>query len=268
MARSPIVTQYDYSQDPGSSITGPFLAGAPGSNMLIPRPQLTAMAGAGNISFTLNLAAARLIGLIYMLNLVADSAASISVSAGGYSVTTTCSPADLSGLYDPIEWVGLGRPRFFVPPAPVSAGVVNVSITGSGTPIQIGYMGVASIWQAPIGMAFGESITVQDISDVQRVPFGSSYIVHRGKVRRLSMGFGFLRQDGIYGTGTGDEVFSGPLKVAVINGKSSPIAAVPFPDDPYHIERQSVAGFTTNDQQFANEQFATWNTQFQIDQMI
>ena len=130
-------------------------------------------------------------------------------------------------------------------------------------------MGICSIWQAPIGMQFGWGVTVSDLSTLDRVTFGTPYPTQKQGLRLLNMSFNWLRQGGIYGTGT-DQVFSGtsaPLQSAIIAGKARPIAGVPFPDDTDTVERLSVGGFINTDQAFANENFATWQTAFQIQQM-
>jgi hypothetical protein len=264
-----IVSYYDWGQDPGASITGGgFQANAPASNMLIPRPQLTAIATAGSVSFTLDLGATRTIGLIHIQNLIVDLSATISVTAGTYTSTNVPAWAnDANGLYPAIEWNALGRPRFFVPPVPVSTNTINISISGSIIPVQIGFLGACEIWQAPINLSYNSQITVEDLSDVTRVPFGSTYVVRRPVVRRLNLAVDFLRQPGIY-AGVPDEIFAQPLALAVIQGKSVPSAVVPFPDDTYNLERTSVGGFFTSDGQFSNPFFATWNDTMQIDQLV
>ena len=116
--RLPIITRYDYS--PGATATGGFLANAPTSNLLIPRPQLTAIAPGGSVSFTVTLSAPALIGLIYFANLIADVSATVTVSAGAFSQTVGVYPVDSNGPYDQIEFDSLGRPRFFVLPTPTT----------------------------------------------------------------------------------------------------------------------------------------------------
>jgi hypothetical protein len=146
---------------------------------------------------------------------------------------------------------------------------IDVTISGSIIPVQVGYMGICSIWQAPIGMAFNWGITVKDLSTLTRVTYGSPYITQIQGLRVLNMAFDFLRQGGIYGNST-DQVFAGTssaFQAAVGAGKSRPIAGIPFPDDDENLERLSVAGFINNDQAFTNPFFATWNTTFQIEQM-
>ncbi len=268
-ARGPIVTRIDYS--PGATAVGGFLATAPASNLLIPQPQRTAIAAGGSVSYTVTLAATATIGLIYFANLVADVSATVSVSAGAYSQTKNVYPNDFSGIYDQYEFERLGRIRFFVVPAGVAAvtNTVDVTISGSIIPVQVGYMGICSIWQSPIGLKFGWGITIKDLSTLDRVTFGTPYPIQKQGLRVLNLSFGFLRQGGIYGN-LSDQVFGGiasPFQAAVIAGKGRPIAGVPFPDDDDNIERLSVAGFNNSDQAFTNPDFATWDSTFQIEQM-
>ncbi len=271
-ARGPIVTRVDYS--PGSTAVGGFLTTAPASNLLIPQPQRTAIAAGGSVSYTVTLATTATIGLIYFANLVADVSATVSVSAGAYSQTKNVYPADFSGLYDQYEFERLGRPRFFVVPLGLDGNptavtdTVDVTISGSIIPIQVGYMGICSIWQAPIGMKFGWGITIKDLSTLDRVTFGTPYPIQKQGLRALNLAFEYLRQGGIYGS-LSDQVFSGtasPFQAALIAGKGRPIAGVPFPDDDDNLERLSVGGFGS-DQPFTNPFFATWETAFQIEQM-
>lgn len=266
--RLPIITRFDYS--PSATTTGGFITGT-GSNLLIPRPQLTAVAPGGNVSFTVTLAATVGIDLIYFQNLVADVSATISVSAGTFSQTKSVYPTDFSGVYSQDEFERLGRPRFFVVPAGQTTvtNTVDATISGSIIPVQVGYMGICSIWQAPIGMAFNWGIAVKDLSTLTRVTYGSPYPTQIQGLRVLNLAFDFLRQGGIYGNLT-DQVFAGSssaFQAAVSAGKARPIAGIPFPDDNDNLERLSVAGYINNDQAFTNPFFATWNTTFQIEQM-
>jgi hypothetical protein len=267
--RPPIITRVDYSL--GATAAGGFIAAAPASEVLIPRPQRTAIAAGGSVAFTVTLAAAAPIDLIYFANIIADVGATISVSAGSFSQTKSVYPADYSGSYDQYEFERLGRTRFFVVPAGQTAvaNTVDVSISGSIIPVQVGYIGICSVWQAPIGQKFGWGITIKDPSTVDRVTYGSPYVTKKQGLRVLNMGWDFLVQGGVY-QNIPDQVFAGrssPFQAAVIAGKSSPIAGIPFPDDTDNLERLSVAGYSNTDQPFTNPLFATWDTVFQIEQM-
>lgn len=261
--RAPIVGLYDYS--PISNVSGGGWVNNP-AFMLIPRPQATAVATGGNVGFSINLPTAAEIGLVHFQNLVADPGATVSVSFGNYSQSLSAGPQDSKGFYEDWEIERLGRPRFFIPAAPTLASSINISIGGSGTPIQIGYVGVLSIWQSPIGQKFGWGITIKDLSQFTRVTYGSPYPTRMQGLRVLNLGFDWLRQGGVYGNLT-DQVFEGEAFTPSLVGKAWPTAGVPFPDDINNIERQAVGGFINTDQPYTNPLFATWESSFQIEQM-
>ncbi len=267
MARNLVVTRFDWGQSPDASASGAgWEANAPVTNVLIARPQLTAISTGGSASVTIDLGGTRLIGLVHLQNLITGSDGSVIVSAGAWSTGAV----DAWAVDDPLEWSALGRPRFFLPPEPVEANSISVDITaGSSSTIALGFVGACEIWESPINMEYGWGITPIDLADVQRVPFGSVFVIRRGITRRLNLGVGFLRQGGIYGLGvTDDNVFSQTLAAAVISGRSLPIAVVPMPDDVANLERTSVWGLSSHDQPFSNPFFATWQTSYQIDQLI
>lgn len=272
MARNLVVTRFDWGQDAGASVSGGgWETNAPAKNVLIPRPQLTAVSAGGSASVTVDLGATRSIGLVHLQNLITGPDGTVNVLAGSYdSGIVNAWATDSNGTYDPLEWSALGRPRFFLFPQPVSASSVTVNVTaGSASTLALGFVGACEIWQSPVNMQYNWGYTVIDLADVQRVPFGSTYVVRRPKTRRLNLGIGFLRQGGIYGLGVNDDnVFSQPLALALINGKSSPIAILPLPDDIANLERTSVWGLTSQDQAFSNPFFATWQTAHQIDQLV
>jgi hypothetical protein len=268
VGRPPLVGLYDYS--PNGTASGGFLASAPASNIIIPRPQETAIAGGGAVSCEVDFGTTADIGIIHIQNLVADPGATVTVNCGGYGESKTVGPSDAFGPYSPQLIERLGRQRFFIPPAPVSAGSVQINVSGSGIPVQIGYVGALSVWEAPFGMAFDWSIGVKDLSTMDRITFGSPYVTRKQGLRVLNMAFAFLRQGGIYDGNVPDQVFAangGPFDAAVLAGRSWPTAGVPFPDDADNLERLSVGGFITADQAFTNPFFATWDTTFQIEQM-
>jgi len=267
MPRNLVVTRFDWGQAPGASVGGSgWETNAPVKNVLIARPQLTAISTGSAASLTIDLGGTRTIGLIHLQNVIAGSDGTMVVSAGTYSSGIV----DVWATTDPLEWTALGRSRFFLPPAPVAASSISVDITaGSSGTLAIGFVGACEIWQAPLNMEYGWGLTVVDIADVQRVPFGSTFVIKRGITRRINLGVGFLRQGGIYGLPTTDDnIFTQPLAAALINGRSSPIAVVPLPDETDNLSRTSVWGLSSHDQPFSNPFFATWATAYQIDQLI
>ena len=264
--RLPIITRYDYS--PGATATGGFMANAPTSNLLIPRPQLTAIAPGGSVSFTVTLSAPALIGLIYFANLIADVSATVTVSAGAFSQTVGVYPSIPTALTTKSNsTASAARVSLSCPPPRWSARSTSRSPAASfrcrwdnGHLLDLA---------GPIGMAFGWGLTMKDLSAFDRVTFGSPYVTRRQMLRVLNMGFDFLVEGGVYAN-IADQVFEGassPFQASVIAGQSRPIAAIPFPDDVDNLERKSVAGYVNTGQQFTNPLFATWNTTFSIEQM-
>lgn len=256
--RNILFSYYDWGQDPAASVVGGFSASQPGANLLDLRPQLIGDLISG--AFTLDLGATRAIGLVHLQNLV--NVSGVSVSFGGYSATQFAPPAG----YDALEYAALGQPLIFIPPVPVLAGTISVTVTG-GFPLGIGYVGACEIWEPKNNLSLGWRTSYLDESDVQRVPFGSTYITKRGKRRRLSVGLGALFDDSPYIGGSDAEVAMA-RKIMAINGMSSPIMIVPQPDAVGSIEREAVWGLLSAAPEITNPLFSLFDATFQIDQLI
>jgi hypothetical protein len=261
MARNFLLSFYDWGQDPGATVSGGFEARLPGSNMLRPQPQLVAQSTGG--SWTLNLGAQRAIGLVHLQRLVTDPGATISVSWGGYTATGNAWATDAAGVYNGVEFAAIGRPRIFISPTPVSASSVDVTISGGGSPLQIGYMGACEVWESPAGFDLGSALSYLDESDAQTVPFGSTYITLRAKRRQLDIGVGFLKDGRPYGDPDQADIVK---TLMAMNGFSSPVIGVRYPDDIFGLERDAVWGlFKKGD--LTNSFFATTAASFQIMQL-
>lgn len=263
--RNLMASRYDWGQDPGSSISGGgFEARLPAENMLKIQTQLVAQATGGSASFTLNLPSTKLIGCVHLQRLICDPGGTINIP--GFTLGPVGAwPSDANGTYDALIYAALNRPRFFIPPDPVLTSSISVTISG-GSLLQIGYVGACEMWESPTGYEPGWSISSLDESDVQRTPFGSTYVTLRARRRRLHLGVGFLRQGGFHAN-TQDEVFA-PFDGAMIAGRSSPVVVAPQPDFTDSLERTAVWGLSTTDQEFSNPFFATWGTTYQIDQLV
>lgn len=262
------VSYYGWEQAAGTTFGGGgWDAATPLTNLAVPRPQLGVLSG-GGASVTVTLPGMRNIGLVHLQNLNTAAGGTVSVTAGGYSSGTVSAwAADANGTYPQVEWDALGRPRFFVFPTPQLVDQVTVSINGGGA-FTLGYVGVCEMWQSPINMSYDWGITPVDLANVQRVPFGSNYPIKYGRTRRISVGIDFLREPGVF-LNVPDEIFSKPLALATIAGKSSPIVVVPYPDDTTgNIERTSIWGGLSEDPPFTNKFFGNWDLSFQIDQWI
>jgi len=265
--RNILISIYDWGQDPASSIPGgSFEPQLPAENMLKIQPQMVAQSTGSSDSFTLNLGGTRSIGLIHLQRLITDPGATITVTAGSYAATVNAWATDAVGVYSGLEFAALGRPRIFIPPTPVLTSSVNVSISGSVTPLQIGYVGACEVWEPRNNLAPGWKTAYLDESDTPRVPFGSTYVTLRGKRRRLSFGLAALFSDSPYGGN--DTEISIARQVMAINGMSSPIIVVPRPDSIGNVEREAVWGLQSNAPELSNPMFPLYDATFQIDQLI
>jgi hypothetical protein len=259
MARNFLLSMYDWGQDPNATVSGSFEAQLPGSNMLKPQPQLVAQSTGGG--WTLDLGQQRNIGLVHFQRLVTDPGATITVSWGGYSTSGNAWATDQNGVYSGLELASIGRPRIFISPVPVAASSVSVSIGGGGSPLQCGYMGACEVWESPGGFSLGSALSYLDESDVQTVPFGSSYITLRAKRRRLDIGVGWLKDGRPYGS---DDQADAVKTLMAINGFSSPVIGVRYPDDTFGLERDAVWGLLKKGD-ITNSFFATSAASFQIE---
>ncbi len=260
--RNVLISRTDWGQDPGASISGSFEPRLPGENLLKIQPQLVGqLTGDG---FTLNLGASRPISVVHLQRLIADPGSSISVSWGGYGVTTTAWASDLNGVYDGLEYSALGRPRIFVSPTPQDTSTITVSGL-SGSPLQVGYIGACEVWEPRYNMAYGWRISYLDESDVTRIPFGSTYVTFRAKRRRLSLGIDWIPDDRVYVGGSNTVPFA--QGVMVIAGHSAPVIAIPDPEDTDNLERDAVWGLFSADPEITNPFFGKRAATCQIDQL-
>ncbi len=287
MARRILIGRTDWAQDPAAVLSGGFWSpGLPLANLLDPRPQFVAEA-ITNIDwaatqFRIDLGYQRKVGLFHFANLRASalglmqlraSLASDLSSPTYDSGIVSCRPLDstpfgytpwgrytVSGAYDEDEYVALGLPRFFIPDAIIDCRYLLVEIMDSTavSPLQIGCFGAYEIWEPPLNFTYGWTVTPMDESDVQRVPYGSTYISARGIRRRLSLGFPLLPET---------EVLSRSLGLALIKGRSQPLVAVPFPDDAANREKTAIYGLVSQDSAISNPFFARYAHPFQIDQL-
>lgn len=264
------ISRYGWEQDPQTTIVGAgWDASAPLTSLFLPQPQRGCLTVGNTADLTITLSGGpQSIGLIHFQNLHTSNQATIGINAGGLGIGPVNAWAtDANGVYPQLEWNALGRQRIFVLPQPMMIDQIGIQITDI-QPFALGYVGVCEMWQSPVNMSYDWQIVPKDLSDVTRIPFGSVYPTQRGKYRQLQLGVEFLRQDGIYGEGVGDEVFSQPLAFTLFNGHSAPMIAVPFPDDTANLERSSVWGGQSQDPPFANYFFATWKFTLTLDQWI
>ncbi len=262
MARFALISKYDWAQDPSATVSGgSWELQLPAINMLSLQPQAVAQASGSSVSFTVDLGASRSIGLIHLQRLITSSSGTIQVTAGSYDSGVVNSWAtDGAGVYPPLLYAGMGRPRVFVPPAPVTVSSVSISIDGAATPLQIGNVGVCEMFEMPSDMLIGNVRGVVDESQIDVVPFGSTYLTLRAKRRRLDFAMPPLRED------NGDAY--AVMDLQVVNGRSSPVVVVKFPDDTNNLERNTIWGLITSDQPTTNSFYGHADATFQITQLV
>ncbi len=240
----------------------------PGFLMLDRRPQLVAQATGTSLTFTVALGATRSIGLVHLQNFVTDPTGTIRVQAGSYDSGTVNSWATgTAGVYAAPLYSALGRPRLFIPPAPVSTSSITVTINAVAAPLRIGFLGACEIWEAPEDLLIGPVRTIIDEADISQVPYGSTYVTERGKRRRIDFALPPLADL----RGSGDDYvddFADVFDFVLVNGKSKPVIIAPFPDDTDNLERNAVWGLISTDQQFTNRFYGHHDTTFQITQLI
>ncbi len=262
MSRKAIITTFDFVQDPKVVVSGgAWDLQLPLKNILTLQPQTVAQATGTVESFTIDLGAPRLIGLIHLQRLITTSTGLIRVVAGSYdSGFVNAWPTDGAGVYPPLLHTSLGRSRVFVPPTPIIANSVSFTISTTAIPLQLGYVGICGILEMPNDMLIGNVRAVVDESQVDSVPFGSTYVTLRAKRRRLDFAMPPLRED------NGDAYTV--MDLQLINGKSSPVVVVKFPDDTNNLERNTIWGLITSDQPTTNSFYGHADATFQITQLV
>jgi hypothetical protein len=263
-----LLSKMDWAQDPGATIIGGlWLSKLPATNLLKLQPQAVAQAVATSLNFTLDLGATRTIDLVHFQRLVVESGATIRVTAGSYdSGTVSAWPSDAFGTYDPYFFAWLGRQRIFLFPSSQNVSSISVSIAASAAPIQIGFMGACERWEQPKDMEIHFEPKMIDEADIQRLPGGSSYVTLRGKRRALEFGSGPI--DDPPASISSRSNFTQALQLALVNGKSAPVIAIPFPDDTANLERNAVWGLISTDMAFDGFMTAYYHTTWQIEQLI
>jgi hypothetical protein len=285
MARTILLTRRDWVREPGVGFYGGNWV-TPFSVLIEPRPQSVMQAISPepeNTTFDVDLLNLRSIGLFHFQRLAVTNLAIIRLQADvsgsflspAYDTGWTAAwPQDkaamsnsvwgelsMAGTYEQDEYVALGMPRFFIPTAPITARYIRVEIQDQTaiTAAQIGYFGACETWEPEHSPDFGWSIDFLDESDVQTVPYGSRWIISRGKRRRLNLGFSWI--------GT-TEFQTKALGWAAMIGKSRPVAISVFPDDTANVEKTSVWGTLVNDIQISNPYFAQYRIPMQLEQLI
>ncbi len=269
MVRKAIISVYDWAQDPNVMIVGgTWESRLPATNMLSLQPQYVAQAVGTTVSFTVNLGVTRTIGLFSLQRLITANNGTIRIQAGTYDSTTVGSwPSDAGGIYPPLLYAALGRPRVFIPPTPVAISSFTVTINAVSGYLQIGNINAFEILEPPNNMLIGPVYTIQDESSIETIAFGSTYVTLRGKRRVIDFAFPPTVDSNLSSDEYTDD-YADLFDLALVNGKSAPVIVVKYPDDVEKLERNSVWGTISNNAQFTNRFYGYHDSVFQIKQLI
>ncbi len=273
--RKIIFSDHDWAKT-GSFSGGSWINQAPLSNLIDIRPQNVAQATdntEASTQFIIDLTTDLSVGIIYFSNLFTDVACTMQVKVATDSGITSLVydsgsvnawASDGDGVLDEDEVIALGRIRVFILPAPVVGRYVQVlfSQTSATTPLRIGCLNICSVFEPEYPAEVGGSFSVIDESSIDRVLYGSSFVIRRGIRNRLNIGLPAVIRG---------EAFKDLLRLARIRGKSKPLNVCIFPDDfspSLGLERFSIFGLMNNDNLISNPHFGIYSQAFSIDQLI
>jgi hypothetical protein len=165
-----------------------------------------------------------------------------------------------TGAYSSDEYVALSLHRFFVPPSPIPVRYIRFECRDTtSTALQIGVFGAWEVWEPPLNIRYGRTISILDESERQFLPGGAVNIYRRGIRQRHSFGFGEMRAN---------EMWLRSFGLAVMRGLSVPTVVVYDPEDTQNLEKQSIYGTFSAEPEFANPYYGVWSHSFQVDQLI
>lgn len=288
MARKILISRRDWMQETSACFSGGiWRSNLPLVNLLDIRPQFVAEAVDSrdweSTKFDADLGYVRKVGVIWFANLRASSLGFMRVRAGidasfGTNVydsgIVTCRPKDgvafednawgvwsMSGIYDENEYLALGMPRFFVPSVVIDIRYIRVEImdNSASQALQIGCFGASEVWESTIDFAPAPQISLIDGSEVNSIPYGSTFVTKRNLRRRFNFGFPALDNS---------EVLSRTLGLALIKGRSKPLVVVSYPDDTENLEKTSAYGIVSLDGVLSNPFFGAYAQPIQVDQLI
>jgi hypothetical protein len=98
-----------------------------------------------------------------------------------------------------------------------------------------------------------------DESDIQTAPYGSRFVIPRGKRRKLNVGMTAVSEADLMARIQG--------WVGMI-GRSRPIVIAIFPDDKPNIEKRAVYGLISEDVAIDNPYFARYRVPITLEQLI
>lgn len=245
-ARRALITRYDRVKT-GTITGGSWLAASPLTNLQDMNPQKIAEstdALAASTTFDVDFGASYSIGLLALLNNDVNSGASLRVRLSTVSDfasnvydsgTVGAWPSDANGTYSSDEYAALGRPRFFIPTAPVTCRYARVEFTGVSGQVKLGVFCACQVIEPSRNLLqYSAPFTVEDASDVRRVPFGSTYITSvPTRIRALDIGSKYLPTS---------EALTSVFPLVVSAGQSVPLIVAPSPDDTNNLSRTVIYG--------------------------
>lgn len=288
MATRLLATRFDWMQDSRASFDATVgFWREPLTNMLDMNPQLAAEAvdnrDPASTRFVADLGMQRNVGMIGFAGLRSTSMGLLEMNAGldptftsnlyetgvvsTWPVDSVAGELDaydrwtLNGVYNEDEYLALGMPRVFIPPARVGIRYIQIiirDVTMVG-PLTIGCFGVYDVWEPPINFEYNWTISPVDDSDIARVPRGSSFIDQRGIRKKLNLG---LPVDE-------DEAWTRGFGLVLAKGKSVPFWVVPFSDTNQitRFEKAAVYGLVSQDSVLSNPFVGRYALPVQIEQL-
>lgn len=289
MARRILITRINHLLDSRASFDPSVgVWQEPLTNLLDMNPQVAAQAydnrDTASTQFAVDLGMQCNVGLIAFAGLRATSMGLLRVKAGNDStfasnvydsgvvptwpVDSTAGELDawdrwtLNGVYLEDEYIALGMPRVFIPPARIGVRYIKVEIkdTTAVTPLTIGCFGAYDVWEPPVNFDYKWELTPVDDSAITRVPRGSTFIDQRGIRRKLNLGFPYMNESEIWARGFG---------TMLARGKSEPLWVVPFSDtsEITRFEKAAVYGLVSQDSVLSNPFLAEYAIPVQIEQL-
>lgn len=164
------------------------------------------------------------------------------------------------GIINADDYAALNFFRVLVLPAAISCRYIQIQIVDptNHDPVQIGCFSAFEAWEPDEKFAVGHGITVIDASQIDKVPFGSVQITDQGQFRRLNIG--------LPNTPSVDFILK-EFSIGLTRKKSQPIIVIPFPDDTGSLEKRSVYGLFSQDNQYTNPYHALYANTFQVDEL-
>jgi hypothetical protein len=267
-------------------------------NLINPRPQMVLQALSPSPDDTLlniDLGVQRTVGLFWFQGFGVSSAATTRLRFGNdptFGVATYDSgvmsgwPQDkdplsvnpwgefsITGQYEVDEYIDLGMPRGFVPPAPVVGQYIRINIADSTAliPAQLGCFGAFEAWAPMTNIDFDWNTVFVDETDIPTTPYGSKFFIQRGKRRRLNLGVSNIRQipsQSLSSPNSDVELMRRILGWVAMTGKSRPIVISVFPDDAMNLEKRTVYGTLSEDVTISNPFFAEYQMSLTLEQLI